>query len=124
MLEKIRDTIKISPLNDNLLANVLNKMNSDTRFTSYRFRSSTNAEDLNGFNGAGLYSSYSGKLNHVKKTPQKAIKKVWASLWNFNAFEERDYFKINHYNLDKINYLKVALEIDGIDKLVNRINKI
>ena len=96
MLEKIRDTIKNSPLNDNLLANVLNKMNSDTRFTSYRFRSSTNAEDLNGFNGAGLYSSYSGKLNHVKKKPQKAIKKVWASLWNFNAFEERDYFKINH----------------------------
>ena len=37
---------------------------------------------------------------------------------------EKDYFKINHYNLDKINYLKVALEIDGIDKLVNRINKI
>ena len=96
MLEKIRDSIKDSPLDDNLLTNVLTKMTSDSRFTSYRFRSSTNAEDLEGFNGAGLYSSYSGKLNHVKKTPQRAIKKVWASLWNYRAYEERDYFKINH----------------------------
>lgn len=96
MLEKIRDTIKDSSLDDNLLAKVLNKMTSDNRFTSYRFRSSTNAEDLVGFNGAGLYNSYSGKLNHDKKTPQRAIKKVWASLWNYSAYEERDYFKINH----------------------------
>ena len=96
MLEKIRDTIKDSPLDADLLTNILNTMTADTRFTSYRFRSSTNAEDLEGFNGAGLYSSYSGKLNHVKKTPQKAIKKVWASLWNYIAYEERDYFKINH----------------------------
>ncbi|TVZ56872.1 putative secreted protein (Por secretion system target) [Lutibacter sp. Hel_I_33_5] len=96
MLDKIRDSIKNSPLNQKLLSNVLNKMTSDSRFTSYRFRSSTNAEDLEGFNGAGLYSSSSGKLNHDRKTPTRAIKKVWASLWNFRAFEERDYFKINH----------------------------
>jgi pyruvate,water dikinase len=96
MLEKIHNTIKDSPLDDNFLANVLNKMTSDTRFTSYRFRYSTNAEDLEGFNGAGLYSSYSGKLNHVKKTLEIVINKVWASLWNYIAYEERDYFKINH----------------------------
>jgi len=96
MLNKIRDSIINSPLDEELLTKVLNKMTSDDRFTSYRFRSSTNAEDLEGFNGAGLYSSYSGKLNDNKKTPSKAIKKVWASLWNFPAFEERDYFKIQH----------------------------
>ena len=96
MLKKVRDSIKNSPLDDELLSLVLNKMTSDNRFTSYRFRSSTNAEDLKKFNGAGLYSSYSGKLNHNKKTPTRAIKKVWASLWNYSAFEERDYFKINH----------------------------
>jgi pyruvate,water dikinase len=54
MLEKIRNTIKDSPLDDNFLANVLNKMISDTRFTSYRFRYSTNAEDLEGFNGSSF----------------------------------------------------------------------
>jgi len=96
MLDKIRDSIINSTLDDELLSNVLTHMTSDTRFTSYRFRSSTNAEDLEGFNGAGLYSSYSGKLNHNRKTPTRAIKRVWASLWNFRAYEERDYFKINH----------------------------
>ena len=96
MLNKIRDSIKDSPLDETLLSAVLNQITSDDRFTSYRFRSSTNAEDLDGFNGAGLYSSYSGKLNHLKKTPTRAIKKVWASLWNYTAFEERDYFKIDH----------------------------
>ncbi|WP_298782583.1 PEP/pyruvate-binding domain-containing protein [uncultured Polaribacter sp.] len=96
ILNKIRDSIINSPLDEALLTNILNKITTDNRFTSYRFRSSTNAEDLDGFNGAGLYSSYSGKLNNDKKTPSEAIKKVWASLWNFPAYEERDYFKINH----------------------------
>ena len=96
MLNKIQDSIKNSPLDNQLLNTVLNKMLVDNRFTSYRFRSSTNAEDIEKFNGAGLYNSYSGKLNHNKKTPEKAIKKVWASLWNYNAFEERDYYKIEH----------------------------
>jgi len=96
MLDNIRDTIKDAPLDPNLLAEVMSKITVDKRFTSYRFRSSTNAEDLEGFNGAGLYNSYSGKLDHEKKTPSRAIKKVWASLWNFRAFEERNYFKIDH----------------------------
>ncbi len=96
MLDKIRDSIKDVPLDATLLANVLTNMKKDNRFTSYRFRSSTNAEDLENFNGAGLYSSYSGKLDNDKKTPSRAIKKVWASLWNFSAYEERDYFKIDH----------------------------
>lgn len=34
---------------------------------------------------------------------------------------EKDYYKINHYNLKNINYLKVSLEINGIKKILNRI---
>jgi len=37
---------------------------------------------------------------------------------------EKDYFKINHYNLKEANYLKVSLVINEIGKLINRINKI
>ena len=65
-------------------------------FPAYRFRSSTNAEDLESFSGAGLYSSYSAKKNHPTKTIDRAIKKVWASLWNWRAFEERSYYNIVH----------------------------
>ena len=37
---------------------------------------------------------------------------------------EKDYFKIDHYNLKEANYLKVSLVINEIGKLINRINKI
>ncbi len=37
---------------------------------------------------------------------------------------EKDYFKINHLNLDKINYLKVSLNIPEITKILNKINEL
>ena len=61
---------------------------------SLRYRSSTNNEDLPGFNGAGLYDS---KTQHVDETPlSKSLKQVYASLWNFRAFVERDLNNVNH----------------------------
>jgi phosphoenolpyruvate synthase/pyruvate phosphate dikinase len=61
---------------------VKNKINNFQDFPAFRFRSSTNAEDLESFSGADLYSSYSAKKDHPTKTIDRAIKKVWASLWN------------------------------------------
>tara|TARA_B100001057_G_scaffold496600_1_gene598495 strand:- start:1030 stop:1962 length:933 start_codon:yes stop_codon:yes gene_type:complete len=37
---------------------------------------------------------------------------------------EKDYFKIKDYNISKIKYLKVSLEIDNSDKFLNKIKKI
>ncbi len=63
--------------------------------TSVRCRSSTNNEDLPGFNGAGLYDS---KTQHPHEGHiSKSIKQVYASLWNLRAFEERDFYRINHF---------------------------
>jgi pyruvate, water dikinase len=63
--------------------------------TNARCRSSTNNEDLEGFNGAGLYDSYTHRADegHITKT----IKQVWASLWSFRAFEEREFYRIDHF---------------------------
>ena len=65
--------------------------------TSLRYRSSTNNEDLRDFNGAGLYDS---KTQDPEETEEdgidKSIKGVWASLWNFRAFSERDFHRIGH----------------------------
>ncbi|HEY0712026.1 MAG TPA: PEP/pyruvate-binding domain-containing protein, partial [Polyangia bacterium] len=114
-----------------------------------RFRSSTNAEDLEVFSGAGLYESRSGcladdldgdaqgpsrcldpdlkahyEVELAKWTARRAasptltwiddiladlqseltdekpataaIKKVWASLWNDRAYDERDYYGLDH----------------------------
>ena len=61
-----------------------------------RYRSSTNNEDLPGFNGAGLYDSKSQKPSEDEKDLAKSLKEVYASLWNFRAFTERDFHRIDH----------------------------
>ena len=64
---------------------------------SLRYRSSTNNEDLPGFNGAGLYDS---KTQHPEDTEEdgisKSLKQVYASMWNFRAFVEREFHRIDH----------------------------
>lgn len=61
-----------------------------------RFRSSSNVEDLQEFNGAGLYESASYKPGDPVKTLSHALLKVWASLWNVAAFEEREWARVDH----------------------------
>lgn len=60
-----------------------------------RARSSTNNEDLPGWNGAGLYDSYTHRPDegHLAATVQQ----VFASLWNFRAYEEREFHRIDHF---------------------------
>ena len=36
---------------------------------------------------------------------------------------EKDYFKISHFNLDQLEYLKVSLEIEGKDEFLKILNK-
>ena len=65
--------------------------------TSLRYRSSTNNEDLPGFNGAGLYDSKTQDPDETEEDGiDKSLKGVFASLWNFRAFAEREFHRINH----------------------------
>jgi len=69
-----------------------------------RFRSSSTVEDIEGFNGAGLYESNTGFLHPElqvvekdrKKSVEWAIKATWASYWGFEAFEERNRENVEH----------------------------
>ncbi|HXG64933.1 MAG TPA: PEP/pyruvate-binding domain-containing protein [Blastocatellia bacterium] len=60
-------------------------------------RSSTNAEDLPNFSGAGLYTT----VPNVRTDEQlmEAIKTVWASVWNYEAYEARESFGMNHFGV-------------------------
>lgn len=71
-------------------------------------RSSTNAEDLANFSGAGLYTT----VPNVRGGDQlmEAIKKVWASVWNYEAYEARESFGMNHLGV----YPAVLIQ-EGID---------
>jgi hypothetical protein len=56
-------------------------------------RSSTNAEDLEGFSGAGLYDTVPNVRGVTAVA--NAVKRVWASVWNFAAYEERERYKVS-----------------------------
>ena len=80
--------------------------------TMVRFRSSSNAEDSLLFNGAGLYSSTNGCAadpgtaaaddpsacdpTKTSRSIERALTKVWASLWKLGAYEEREYYQLDH----------------------------
>ncbi|OXA76191.1 Pyruvate phosphate dikinase, PEP/pyruvate binding domain [Flavobacterium aquidurense] len=97
-LKKIRDAIKKEPINPDLIAK-LNQAYKNAAFKNFRFRSSTNAEDLDDFNGAGLYDSKTGILGDSIKTFEKAIKQVWASVWNEGSYTERELFGIDQQSI-------------------------
>jgi hypothetical protein len=73
-----------------------------------RFRSSSTVEDIEGFNGAGLYDSATGYLAPRKasgKEPKRpsvadALRKTWASYFSMEAFEERHQNQIDHLAAD------------------------
>lgn len=60
-----------------------------------RCRSSTNNEDLTGFSGAGLYNSYTHypEEGHLSNT----LKQVWSGMWTTRAFDEREFYRVDHY---------------------------
>lgn len=60
-----------------------------------KVRSSTNAEDLLNFSGAGLYNSFGAHATGVDAA-SKVVTKVFASVWTFRAFEERSFWNIDH----------------------------
>jgi hypothetical protein len=60
-----------------------------------KIRSSTNAEDLLGFSGAGLYNSYAARASG-DKAASRVVTRVFASVWSFRAFEERSFWNIEH----------------------------
>lgn len=94
-LKEIQDSILHFPVRTDLIKMIQTKLKENPNYTLFRFRSSTNAEDANGFSGAGLYDSKTVDLANNEKSIEKALLKVWASLWSYEAFMERAYFGIN-----------------------------
>jgi pyruvate,water dikinase len=95
-LAALRTAMKAAPVDAGFEALLTAKLAADYPGVRMRFRSSTNAEDLDGFTGAGLYTSESGEPGDPDQPVTDAIREVWASVWFFRAFEERSYRSIDH----------------------------
>jgi len=93
-LEKLQAAIRAAPIDPALLDALYKRVKLKLGGAGVFVRSSTNAEDLDGFNGAGLYDTVPNVRG--KKALGDAVKHVWASVWNFRAVEERSLFGIDH----------------------------
>ena len=99
-----------------------------------RFRSSSNAEDALEFNGAGLYDSTQAcvaddldgdasgpSICNAAKSGERglsrALRRVWSSLWNFRAYEERAFYRIPN----ELPAMGILVSMAFADELANAV---
>lgn len=96
-LKKLRKKIKDATTPQWIIDALETMHNTYPEGQKLRYRSSTNNEDLPSFNGAGLYDSQTQKPSETEKDGiDKSLKQVFASLWNFRAFSERELHNVDH----------------------------
>ncbi len=127
-LFEIRWKIYRSPmapaLRDALAAEITARWGADRRV---RFRSSTNVEDLAEFSGAGLYTSAGATLADGAQSIEDAVKVVWASAWNYQAFVERDFYRVDHRKVRMgvlVHPAFVDEEANGVAITINEFNQL
>lgn len=106
----VRALIESTPIEPTTLTAIVDEL--ERTYADYedtagvRFRSSSSVEDIEGFNGAGLYTSYTGYL-HPEDLPdpddrdntiERALLRAWGSYWSFEAFGERSLAQIDHFS--------------------------
>lgn len=107
-LTAMRQRIQHGRLNEHLRAEVARRAGLEFAGKGLFVRSSSNSEDLPNFSGAGLYTT----VPNVRGEEQliEAIKTVWASLWNFEAYEARERAGVDHSKI----YMAVLIQ-EGIN---------
>ncbi len=123
-LEKLRAEIQAAPLAPGFvsalgeaLGKLVGPVDAGTgREVGVFVRSSTNAEDLPGFSGAGLYDTIPNV--HGADAVALAVKKVWASVWNLAAYEERELYRIDHRQVYGAVLVQVGIDATAAGVLV------
>ena len=122
-LKTLRNAIKAAPLDSAFAAVLMKKVREEfPGINRIRFRSSTNAEDLEGFTGAGLYESHTGDPDDPSDHIYDALKNVWSGVWFFRSFEERTYRSIDHKSVGMAVLVHAAFpkeEANGVASTAN-----
>lgn len=107
-LDEFRKKIESAKMDPALERQITAKWRTQLGSRPVFVRSSSNAEDLPNFSGAGLYSS----VFNVKTSANliNGVKKVWASLWKFEAYEAR----VRNYVDQKKIYMSALIQV-GVD---------
>ena len=104
----LRQKIENAEFEPRLREKVLQKVAQEYSGKGLFVRSSSNSEDLPNFSGAGLYTTVPNVRGERELID--AIKKVWASLWNFEAYEARERASVDHSRI----FMAVLLQ-EGIN---------
>jgi hypothetical protein len=104
-LEDVKKAIQDAPIDPDTLDMIYKRVRISLGGKGVFVRSSSNSEDLPGFNGAGLYDTQGNVVG--KKQLAEALKFVWASIWNLRAVDEREAFGIDHKSV----YMGVLVQI-------------
>lgn len=113
-LEEFRNAIQNGKFDDELRKEIIAQWKTQLGGRSVFVRSSSNSEDLPNFSGAGLYSS----VPNVKEEEKliEAVKKVWASLWKFEAYEARvrNYVSQTDVYMSALIQLSINMDKGGV----------
>lgn len=115
-LTAMRAKIQSGRLNGEFARAVIAKKHSLLGEKGVFARSSTNSEDLPNFSGAGLYTSVPNVRDDIVLL--EAIKTVWASLWNYEAYEARESFGINHSAVYPAVLIQQGMNADSAGVLI------
>jgi phosphoenolpyruvate synthase/pyruvate phosphate dikinase len=115
-LSEMRARIQGGKMNEALRDAVLQRVRAEYQGKGLFVRSSTNAEDLPNFNGAGLYSTVPNVRDEEKLI--EAIKIVWASIWNFEAYEARERAGIDHAKVYAAVLIQEGINADSAGVLI------
>jgi hypothetical protein len=107
-LEEFRNAIQNGKFDPSLRRQLISKWRTQLGGRPVFVRSSSNSEDLPNFSGAGLYSSVANVREEAKLV--EAVKKVWASLWKFEAYDAR----VRNYVSQTDVYMSALVQL-GID---------
>jgi hypothetical protein len=107
-LEEFRNSIQNGKFDEKLRADIIARWKTQLGGKPVFVRSSSNSEDLPNFSGAGLYSSVPNVVTEDKLID--AVKKVWASLWKFEAYEAR----VRNYVSQSDVYMSALIQL-GVD---------
>lgn len=115
-LARLRETIARAPIDPALVSRAADLRRRIAGKGGVFVRSSTNSEDLPNFSGAGLYTTVPNVVRD-EDLPD-AIRTVWASLWNYEAYEARESFGINHSAVYPAVLIQAGIEADAAGVLI------
>jgi phosphoenolpyruvate synthase/pyruvate phosphate dikinase len=115
-LTELRARIQAGKMQSGLRAAILKRVRAEYAGKGLFVRSSTNAEDLPKFNGAGLYSTVPNVRDEEELI--EAVKTVWASVWNFEAYEARERAGIDHMKVYPAVLIQEGINADSAGVMI------